>query len=150
MSINSGEAAPDFELDADDGTRVKLSSLLGQRVLIVFYPGDETPVCTAQLCEYSEGLEEFTGLNCRVLAISADDLASHRAFRAKKSLGFPLLADTDLAVAKAYGVKGMLGMKRACFLVDEKGVVRYAHVESIALFRRRRAELISALEAMAQ
>jgi peroxiredoxin Q/BCP len=148
MSLQVGQQAPDFTLPADDGSVFKLAGLKGKRVLVVFYPGDATPVCTAQLCEYSEGLAEFEGLNCEVVAISADDEASHVAFKQKQGLKFPLLVDRDLAVAKKFGATGLMGLKRACFLLDETLVVRYAHVETLALFRRSREELVAALKAM--
>jgi peroxiredoxin Q/BCP len=143
-----GHIAPDFSLQGDDGQDYRLSDHAGERVLLVFYPGDNTPVCTRQLCEYRDGIEAFAGLGVTVVGISSDDLDSHRAFRAKHDLPFVLLSDPDLKVAKLYGSKGALGMKRAVFLVDEKGVVRYAHVETLALFRRRAEELLDAIRAL--
>lgn len=146
--IKVNEKAPDFSLQSDNGDDFRLSEHKGEKVLLVFYPGDNTPVCTAQLCEYRDGIEEFSGLGVSVVGISSDDLESHRQFRRKHDLPFVLLSDTDLSVAKLYGSKGALGMKRAVFLVDEQGIVRYAHVETLALFRRRKAELIDAITAL--
>jgi peroxiredoxin Q/BCP len=143
ISVNN--KAPDFSLQGDNDKQYKLSDHTGERVLLVFYPGDNTPVCTAQLCEYRDGIEAFAELGVAVVGISSDDLESHRDFRSKHELPFVLLSDTDLEVAKLYGCKGALGMKRAVFLVDEKGVVRYAHVEALALFRRRAEELLDAI-----
>ncbi|GMU44402.1 MAG: peroxiredoxin [Xanthomonadales bacterium] len=140
--IAVGDRAPDFDLEADNGSRFKLSLQRGRRVLLVFYPGDETPVCTAQLCEYRDGFEDYRELGVDVVGISRDDAESHRKFKARRSLPFKLLSDSDLAVARRYGAAGLLGMKRAVFLVDEDGLVRYAHVEAVALFRRRHEELI--------
>ncbi|NJR44245.1 peroxiredoxin [bacterium] len=148
MSLSLNQAAPDFSLPADNGKTWTLSALRGQRVVIVFYPGDDTPVCTAQLCEYRDGVDEFEGLNAVVIGISQQDAASHQAFKKKRALPFTLLTDADLKVAASYGAKGILGMKRACFLVDENGLLRYQHVELTALFRRTRAELVQALAAM--
>ena len=142
------DIAPDFSLQGDNGQDYRLSDHSGERVLLVFYPGDNTPVCTRQLCEYRDGIEAFSGLGVSVVGISSDDLDSHRAFRAKHDLPFVLLSDPDLKVAKLYGSKGSLGMKRAVFLVDEKGVVRYAHIEALALFRRRAEELLDAIRAL--
>lgn len=142
------DIAPDFSLQGDNGEEFQLSDHVGKRVLLVFYPGDNTPVCTRQLCEYRDGIEAFAGLGVTVVGISSDDLDSHRAFRAKHDLPFVLLSDPDLKVAKLYGSKGVLGMKRSVFLVDEKGVVRYAHVEALALFRRRAEELLDAIRAL--
>jgi len=146
ISINDN--APDFSLQGDDGKDFQLSDHLGERVLLVFYPGDNTPVCTRQLCEYRDGIEAFAGLGVSVVGISSDDLDSHRSFRAKHDLPFVLLSDSDLKVAKLYGSKGALGMKRSVFLVDEKGRVRYAHIEALAVFRRRAEELLEAIRAL--
>ena len=143
--ISLNDKAPNFSLQGDDGKEYELSDHTGHRVLLVFYPGDNTPVCTRQLCEYRDGIEAFAGLGVSVVGISSDSLESHRKFRSKHELPFVLLSDPDLAVARLYGCKGALGMKRAVFLVDEKGVIRYAHVEALALFRRRADELLKAI-----
>ena len=138
MQVN--EKAKNFSLTDDSGQTFQLSDYAGQWLLLVFYPGDNTPVCTAQLCDYRDGIEAFAGLGVTVIGISADDGASHRAFRAKHDLPFVLLSDPDLEVAKAYGCKGVLGMKRGVFLLDEQLICRYAHVEAVAVFRRKREE----------
>lgn len=145
--LKHGQSAPDFELPDQDGSPFRLIDQRGKWLLLVFYPGDGTPVCTRQLCEYRDGIEEFEGLGVVVVGISADDAESHRRFRDQRSLPFPLLTDAELKVADAYGCKGMLGMKRGVFLLDPDGVCRYAHIESVALFRRSREELIEAIEA---
>jgi peroxiredoxin Q/BCP len=145
-SVN--DRAPDFSLQSDSGDTYRLSDHAGERVLLVFYPGDNTPVCTAQLCEYRDGIEEFAGLGVSVVGISSDDLESHRGFRQKHDLPFELLSDPDLEVAKLYGCKGALGMKRAVFLVDEEGIVRYAHIEALALFRRKSEELLDVIRGL--
>jgi peroxiredoxin len=146
--IKVDEKAPDFTLQSDNGDSFRLSEHAGEKILLVFYPGDNTPVCTAQLCEYRDGIEEFSGLGVTVVGISSDDLESHREFRRKHDLPFILLSDTDLSVAKLYDSKGVMGMKRSVFLVDEQGVIRYAHIETLALFRRRSEELIEAISAL--
>lgn len=145
--MEQDKVAPDFELPDQDGALFRLVDQRGKWLLLVFYPGDGTPVCTRQLCEYRDGIEEFEGLGVAVVGISADDAESHRRFREQRSLPFPLLTDAGLKVAEAYGCKGMLGMKRGVFLLDPDGVCRYAHIESVALFRRSREELIEAIEA---
>lgn len=142
------DKAPDFTLQSDSGGDYQLSDHAGQRLLLVFYPGDNTPVCTKQLCEYRDGIEEFSELGVAVVGISSDDIESHQKFRSKHDLPFVLLSDPDLEVAKLYGCKGALGMKRAVFLIDEQGIIRYAHIETLALFRRRAAELLEAIEAL--
>ena len=144
MSLKVGDAAPDFELPDDAGKRYALEAQRGKRQLLVFYPGDDTPVCTAQLCDYRDGVEEFEGLGIEVVGISTDDAASHQRFRKKYDLPFRLLVDADAAVAKQYGAHGIMGTKRAVFLVDEQGKLAYAKVESVALFRRTREELVAA------
>lgn len=143
--ISVGDTAPDIQLEADDHSTFKLSEKLGQRVLLVFYPGDETPVCTAQLCEYRDGFDDYRELGVDVVGISRDSIASHQKFKKKRLLPFILLSDPKLVAAKAYDASGMLGMKRAVFLVDERGVIRYAHIEAIALFKRSHEELIEAI-----
>src|ERR1700726_5145734 len=119
-----GEPAPDFELRGTDGP-FKLSDHRGERVVLLFYPGDNTPVCTRQMCSYRDRPEEFAGLGATVVGISAQDLASHEGFIAKNSLTLPLLADVDRQVAKLYGAAGALGTKRAVVILDEDGIVRY-------------------------
>ena len=111
----------------------------------MFYPGDNTPVCTRQLCEYRDGAEAFTDLGVRVVGISNDGAESHRVFKDRHSLPFTLLTDSDLKVADAYDSKGLMGMKRSVFLVDEAGMIRYMHIESLALFRRRKDEILEAI-----
>jgi len=146
--IAVNDKAPGFSLQSDNGDDYRLSDHADQRVLLVFYPGDNTPVCTRQLCEYRDGIESFADLGVSVVGISSDDLESHRDFRIKHDLPFVLLSDPGLEVAKLYGCKGTFGMKRAVFLVDEQGVVRYAHIEALAVFRRRAEELLEAISAL--
>lgn len=146
MTIRTGDAAPDFSLPDQDDRVFTLSEQGGKRLLLVFYPGDDTPVCTRQLCDYRDGIEQFADLDVEVVGISGDDAESHRRFRDKHGLPFTLLSDPDLAVADRYGCKGLLGMKRGVFLVDEASIVRYAHVEAVAVFRRSREELIEAIQ----
>ncbi len=146
--IEVGDKAPDFSLVAEDGSRRTLGSLRGQRVLLVFYPADNTPVCTRQLCDYRDGAEVFADLGVTVVGISSDPPDSHSQFKARHALPFTLLTDEDLSVARAYGAHGLMGMKRAVFLVDESGIVRYRHVEALAIFRRTREELVEAIRAL--
>ena len=146
--VKVNEKAPDFVLQGDNGEDYRLSDHAGERVLLVFYPGDNTPVCTAQLCEYRDGIEEFAGLGVSVVGISSDGMESHQKFRAKHKLPFTLLSDLDLKVAKLYGSKGALGLKRSVFLIDENGVVRYAHIEALALFRRKSKELLEVIRGL--
>ena len=145
--LETGQPAPDFSLADDAGETFELAERRGRWTLLVFYPGDDTPVCTRQLCEYRDGIEEFAELDVDVIGISADDAESHRRFKQKRDLPFRLLSDSDLDVADAFGCRGALGMKRGVFLLDPELVCRYAHVESVALFRRRRDELVEVIRA---
>ena len=146
--LKVNDKAPQFVLEDDQGQPFNLSEKAGHKVLLVFYPGDNTPVCTRQLCDYRDGIESFAGLDVEVVGISNDSAESHRKFRAKHNLPFTLLTDADLQVAALYDSKGVLGMKRSVFLVDEQGVIRYLHVESVALFRRKREELLEAIRSI--
>ena len=143
--LKVNDKAPAFVLEDDQGQEFSLADRRGHRVLLVFYPGDNTPVCTRQLCDYRDGIEAFEGLGVEVVGISNDSAESHRKFRQKHKLPFTLLTDPDLEVAALYDSKGVMGMKRSIFLVDETGVIRYLHIESLALFRRKREELLEAI-----
>ncbi len=147
-----GSAAPDIDLPAwVDGaeTRVRLSDLRGTPVVIAFYPGDETPVCTKQMCAYQDDLSVLRGLGAQVWGISSQDVASHRNFAEKRGLTFPLLADTEKAAQKAYGVVGLFGMtKRSVFVIDAAGLVRWSHVSAIGLTYQSSAALADVLKAL--
>lgn len=145
MTAVVGEPAPEIELTADDGRLFRLSEHTGP-VLLVFYPGDDTPVCTAQLCDYRDGWDAFEGLGVEVVGVSHNDPESHRRFKSKYGLPFTLLSDPERRVAESYGCKGWLGTKRAVFLLDGGHRIRYAHIEQLAVFRRRREELVQAIE----
>jgi peroxiredoxin Q/BCP len=143
-----GEQAPDFELPGTDGT-FRLSDHRGERVVLLFYPGDNTMVCTKQFCSYRDRPDEFAGLNATVVGISSQDLASHQAFTAKHALTVPLLADVDKQVAKAYDAfSPRLGVKRAVIVIDEGGIVRYRHDHRLGLDYQSVDELKAALDAL--
>jgi peroxiredoxin Q/BCP len=136
-----GEAAPDFTLPGvvlADGQAVRgeyaLSAMRGTPVVLAFYPGDDTVVCTRQLCSYTAGLESFAGVGATVWGISPQDVDSHERFARKRELGFPLLADVGLAVTRAYGIGlGSGSLRRSVFIVDGAGVVRWKHVTLVGL-----------------
>ena len=146
--LKLNDPAPDFVLEDDQGQQFQLKDLRGSKVLLVFYPGDNTPVCTRQLCDYRDGIEAFEGLGVKVVGFSNDSVESHRKFRDKHKLPFTLLSDPDLKVAEMYDSKGMLGVKRSIFLLDEEGIIRYLHVEAVSLFRRKREELLEVIESI--
>jgi peroxiredoxin Q/BCP len=127
-----GEQAPDFELPGTEGP-FKLSEHRGERVVLLFYPGDNTPVCKAQFCSYRDHRDEFAALGATVVGISSQDVASHQGFIEKNSLTVPLLADVDGAVAREYSAHGRMGTKRAVIVIDEAGVVRHRHDHLLGL-----------------
>jgi thioredoxin-dependent peroxiredoxin len=143
-----GDPAPDFELAGTDGP-FRLSEHRGERVLLLFYPGDETPVCTRQFCSYRDNAGAMAQLDATVVGISAQSLGSHERFRDHHGLTVPLLADEDKAVAKAYGVTApALGTRRATFVIDEDGIVRYRHVHTLGLDFQGVDELRAALDSV--
>jgi thioredoxin-dependent peroxiredoxin len=148
MSLSVGDVAPEFTLQGTGGKSYSLSAFRGQPVVLVFYPGDDTPVCTKQLNSYNNELAAFESVGAQVLAISAQDVTSHEQFAAKHGFKFPLLADTDKAVATLFGTVGPLGFpRRSVFVIDGQGVVRYAHRAIAGLTFRPVEELVAAVEA---
>ncbi len=129
--IESGEAAPEFDLPDQNGDRVKLSDYRGKTVVLYFYPKDDTPGCTKQACAFRDRKSEIEKTGAVVLGISPDDSASHADFGKKFSLNFPLLADVGHEVAEAYGAwrekkqygKAYMGLQRSTFLIDATGQV---------------------------
>jgi peroxiredoxin Q/BCP len=138
---DAGTAAPDFTLPGvlvTSGTAERadyaLSAQRGKPVVLAFYPGDNTSVCTRQLCSYTSGLDAFTGLGATVWGISPQDVDSHERFARKYDLGFPLLADTGLAVTRQYGIAlGGVGLRRSVFVIDAEGILRWKHVTLVGL-----------------
>jgi thioredoxin-dependent peroxiredoxin len=146
MALGVGDQAPEFTLHGTGGRSYSLSEYRGRPVVVVFYPGDDTPVCTKQLNSYNDELAQFETLDAVVLAISAQDVSSHEKFADKHGFRFPLLADVDKKVAGSYGVLGPLGfMRRSVFVVDAGGTVRYAHRALAGLTFRSVDELTAAL-----
>ena len=148
MSTAVGDVAPDFTLPGTGGRDYTLSSYRGKPVVLVFYPGDNTAVCTTQLKSYTADFEEFEGVEAQVLAISPQDVASHEAFAGKHGFRFPLLADVDKQVGSAYGVLGPIGFyRRSVFVVDGDGIIRYAHRAIAGLTYKSSGELVKAVRA---
>lgn len=147
--------APDFTLPGVqlvDGRPVHsdytLSAQRGAPVVLAFYPGDNTPVCTRQMCSYSSGLEEFTDLGAQVWGISTQSVDSHVDFATKHKLALPLLADTDSAAVKLYGVNGALGTARSVFVIDAEGMLRWSHVAKLGLTYKGTKTLTSVLKTL--
>ena len=148
MALGTGDKAPDFTLPGTGGRNYSLSEFAGRPVVLVFYPGDDTAVCTKQLNTYNNGLTEFEQVGAQVLAISAQDMDSHEDFAGRNGFGFPLLADTDKKVADLYGTLGPLGFpRRSVFVVDAGGVIRYVHRAIAGLTFRPVEELVAAVRA---
>ena len=129
--LQPGEGAPAFSLSSESGTDVTLDGYRGKKVVLYFYPRDDTSGCTAEACGFRDNWEALTRAGAVVLGVSPDNVASHGKFKAKYDLPFPLLADPDHVVAEAYGVwgeKSMYGKKyqgilRTTFVIDERGVI---------------------------
>lgn len=143
-----GSAAPDFTLpgwyDGEERS-FTLSAERGNPVVLAFYPGDDTPVCTRQLCSYSDHISDLTGLGAVVWGISTQDIASHRAFATKRGLRLPLLADVDHTVGKAYGVDRAMMTKRSVFVIDAAGRIAWSHVSALGLYYRSVDEIADVL-----
>jgi peroxiredoxin Q/BCP len=130
--VKEGKPAPDFTLASSEGGEVGLSSLRGKTVVLYFYPKDDTPGCTREACAFEDAQGRLKKAGAVVLGVSGDSLESHRKFKSKYKLGFPLLSDPDRAVAKKYGAWGekilygkkTVGMIRSTFVIDPEGVVR--------------------------
>ena len=143
-----GETAPDFELEGTDG-RFRLSEHRGERVVLLFYPGDNTAVCTKQFCSYRDNSEAFGAIDATVVGISAQSVSSHRDFADKHSLTVPLLADESGEVAKSYGAHApVVGTKRAVIIVDEDGIVRHRHDHLFGLDFQTVGDLRTALDSL--
>lgn len=134
IHLEAGEKAPVFSLPSSTGGNVTLDELRGKKVVLYFYPADDTPGCTKEACGFRDNKDNLEGENLVVLGVSADDMESHHRFIEKFSLNFPLLADVDMSVINAYGVCGKKivreelteGIIRKTFLIDEKGTIMRA------------------------
>ena len=156
-TIGVGSTAPDFTLPGVSGAGTDNESLRdftlaefrGQPVIVVFYPGDNTTVCTRQLNAYTADIGGFESAGAQVLAISPQDVESHTKFSCKQgTFAFPLLADTGKKVGSAYGIVGLAGLyRRSVFVVNGEGTVTYAHRSLVGATFRPTAELISAVKA---
>jgi len=126
--LDVGDPAPDFDLPGTGGKSYRLSDYRGRKLVLAFYPGDFTAVCTRQFCSYRDQGEKLEELGADVLGISPQSVDSHERFTEEKRLNVPLLADEDKGVARAYGVLAGPIVRRAIFVIDEEGVVRHRKV----------------------
>ena len=143
-----GNVAPDFKLPWTGEGEFSLAERRGRWVILAFYPGDFTPTCTKQFCNYRDGREQIDDLDAEVVGISPQDVDSHERFIAEHGLTVPLAADVDKSVAKAYGVLGPGGafVRRAIFVVDPEGVIRYRKVALVGLGFEDADDLHAALD----
>ncbi len=163
--VEVGDTAPDFELPGTGGATFKLSDHRGENVVLAFYPGDATTVCTAQFCSYRDNSERLDQLDAEVVGISPQSVDSHERWTRERELNLPLLADEDLAVAKRYGVTGWLGplarftelkdvpdgryVMRSIFVIDGEGIVRYRHISRTGVRYQKVEDLEQAVAALA-
>ena len=127
MGVAVNQSAPDFVLPGADGTPLQLSSLRGRKVVLFFYPRNNTRGCTAEACAFRDAYEELTNAGAEVVGISSDSVESHRRFAASRGLPFPIVSDRDGSVRSRYGASSALlfgTTGRVTYLIDEEGVVR--------------------------
>ncbi|MCE3007508.1 MAG: thioredoxin-dependent thiol peroxidase [Bacteroidetes bacterium] len=132
ITLKAGDKAPNFEAKDQDGKMLGLSDYAGSKLVLYFYPKDDTPGCTKEACNLRDHYQQLLAQGYRVLGVSVDDEASHQKFIAKYSLPFPLLADTDQKIVNAYGVWGeknmygkkFMGVTRATFIIDGAGIIQ--------------------------
>jgi thioredoxin-dependent peroxiredoxin len=145
--IDVGDVAPEFELAGTGGRDYRIAACRGHWLVLAFYPGDFTPVCTRQFCSYRDAADRLDELDATVWGISPQSVDSHERFRAKYGLTVPLLADPGRDVIRAYGVLGPGGLvRRSIFIVDPAGTVRYRRVALLGLHYRDVDSLGDALE----
>lgn len=156
MTLQPGEQAPDFSLEGTDGTpaglrRYSLSEYAGQPVVLVFYPADNSPVCTVQLNTYTADIARFADVGAQVLALSPQTVEEHEGFAAANGgFAFPLLADVDKQVGEAYGILGPVGFyRRSVFVIDATGQVRWSHRATAGLTFRPVDEIVGHVAAAA-
>ncbi len=123
MALSEGITAPNFTAKDDEGNSVSLADFEGKTVVLYFYPKDDTPGCTKEACSFRDSYADYEGKDIAVLGVSRDDETSHKAFKDKFSLPFPLIVDTDGTISQAYEVEGGGYSKRATFVIDGKGVI---------------------------
>jgi thioredoxin-dependent peroxiredoxin len=149
MSTSVGELAPDFTLKDGEGREWRLSDKRGRVVVLLFYPGDETPVCTKQLCSVRDRWEEYAETGAEVVGVSTDSVESHRKFAEHHSLPLRLLSDPDRRVAEMFGAKSWLPGRaaRAVVVIDSEGRVRHNRAQALSLFRPKDDEVLAAIRA---
>lgn len=142
-----GAEAPDFTLSDGDGNNWRLADQRGKVVVLLFYPGDETPICTRQMCSLRDRWEDYGTTGAEVVGISTDSVESHKKFAENHDLPLRLLSDAAGEVAKLYGARSLIPGKvaRSVFVIDAKGIIRYRDVRPLGLFRPKDDEVIKAI-----
>jgi peroxiredoxin Q/BCP len=142
-----GQEAPDFVLTDADGSKWRLNDQRGKAVVLLFYPGDETPICTRQMCSVRDRWEDYSATGAEVVGISTDSVESHRKFAEHHNLPLRLLADAGGKVAGLYGALSLIPGKvaRSVFVIDANGMVRYRDVRPLGLFRPKDDDVIRAI-----
>jgi peroxiredoxin Q/BCP len=146
------EPAPDFALKDGNGAEWRLSDHRGKVVVLLFYPGDETPVCTRQMCSLRDRWEDYRATGAEVVGISSDSVESHKKFSEHHDLPLRLLSDSDRSVARLYGAISLIPgrVARSVFVIDAKGILRHRDVRPIGLFKPKDDDNIAAIRAAQQ
>jgi thioredoxin-dependent peroxiredoxin len=145
--LNEGSIAPDFSLPDGEGKLWRLSDHRGKIVVLLFYPGDETPICTRQMCSVRDRWDDYVATGAEVVGISTDSVESHKQFAEHHNLPLRLLADVDRRVADLYGANSLVPGKvaRSVFVIDGAGVVSHRDVRPLGLFRPKDDDVLQAI-----
>lgn len=145
--VRVGSSAPDFALQDGDGAEFHLADQRGKVVVLLFYPGDETPVCTRQMCSVRDRWDDYAATGAEVVGISTNTVASHKSFAEHHKLPLRLLADVDRKVADLYGAQSIIPGKvaRSVFVIDGQGAIRYRDVRPLGLLRPKDNDIIRAI-----
>jgi thioredoxin-dependent peroxiredoxin len=148
-AVQIGTEAPDFALPDGEGEEWRLSDRRGKVVVLLFYPGDETPICTRQMCSVRDRWEDYAATGAEVIGLSTNTVDSHKSFAEHYDLPLRLLADVDRKVADLYGAQSLIPGKvaRSVFVVDAKGLISYRDVRPLGLFRPKDDDIIKAIRA---
>jgi peroxiredoxin Q/BCP len=143
-----GDEAPDFALRDGEGNDWRLSEQRGKVVVLLFYPGDETPICTRQMCSLRDRWDDYSATGAEVVGISTDSVESHKKFAEHHDLPLRLLSDTAGNVAKLYGAQSLIPGKvaRSVFVIDPKGTIRHRDVRPLGLFRPKDDDVLKAIQ----
>src|SRR5215211_292465 len=152
MKVQVDTPAPDFTLKDANGDDWRLSDQRGKVVVLLFYPGDETPICTSQMCSVRDRWDDYVATGAEVVGISSDSVQSHRKFAAHHNLPLRLLSDSDGIASKLYGARSLIPGKvaRSVFVIDAKGKLRYTDVRPLGLFKPKDDATIAAIRAAQQ